>query len=967
MSELVNRTWTGLDGQLVFELSISRNPSDGVPSLARIRCKLVPQEEQVVAIHENRETPFNIRFRSGCYVHGYLQQRANVRIDGIDNTGVFADIRFGIAGQHDEGHFEGLMAACPSDGVQPWPPIDPDDPICPPGPTPEYPTEPGTLPIIADQPGELFKYVYVRRWPRVTDEDLQYGFIQYVASSPPSSSFYADLGAAARQDRYTAENLAVSFIDGDPPYQGEFVASLRSLAGPVREFPRLAEQLQRHSPDPHDWLARLDEQLEALLARYHEPASYFVSADYRATLDRIWQSYFALVVTLGYDWALLTDLAQSLWLAHVIDLGMTVNTDGKLAPAELAPELVVELANATVLLPASIFPLPPAAGVVGPLARASETGWIEPYAIGDLQLVRQRLVRYVAGEVARIENVMRGERKQISRRHTQRRVEVQESRASDEQVLQNDDADERTSLLEETRKMVAEKTVTNKYDKFQTSYGPPTQATLDGSWTRTTQPGTEPGLDEVTRFAREILNQTVNRISRKVSLLRASSTMNQVEDLVTSVIDNTSGRSNMRAVFRWLNKVYQAFVVNYGNRLMLEFLVRRPAARYIAQERSLTGLKLARPVPPAELGIYSFEDIQPSNYARLASYYDVTELEPPPLAQKFVTATLRGGEEKQIVVPPGYCAVNAFVGSVSTPPGLPTPMVLVGRQAFSAGAGSAALQAYGEDSTIPVSVMDIEPSLSPPSDPQVLVNVEVECAPTARAMDEWRIAIYREMMRSYRQQVAIYQDRAGAGTRAAPPRSPLANRQIEQRELKSACVRLLLERAAALTGGQASGLGSSPPSSSPPSPWIVNEPRYLQFLDEVLEWPEMAYSFHVGPDAELGPTPDDGASGTADDALFTSFLQADQARVLLPAQPGRVMAFLYFFASGMVWDGKDRLVPALDDDLALVNDLKHSALVERTEHEVGPSWEIVVPTSMQILDEWAATSLGLAADGREQT
>ena len=90
--------------------------------------------------------------------------------------------------------------------------------------------------------------------------------------------------------------------------------------------------------------------------------------------------------------------------------------------------------------------------------------------------------------------------------------------------MQNDAADERSNLQEESRKTVAEATETNQYNKFTSSYGPPTQATLDGSWSKTVQPGATPGLDDTTRFARDILNKTVNRISRSVSLTRSWAT-----------------------------------------------------------------------------------------------------------------------------------------------------------------------------------------------------------------------------------------------------------------------------------------------------------------------------------------------------------------------------------------------------------------------------------------------------------
>ncbi len=94
-----------------------------------------------------------------------------------------------------------------------------------------------------------------------------------------------------------------------------------------------------------------------------------------------------------------------------------------------------------------------------------------------------------------------------------------------------------------------------------------------------------------------------------------------------------------------------------------------------------------------------------------------------------MTATLRAGEDKLVAIPAGYCAVDAFASCLSAPPGLPPPQVMVGRQALTPGAAAAPLLPYGENVTIPISVQGIEFTLSPPPSAEVLVNVEVQCAP----------------------------------------------------------------------------------------------------------------------------------------------------------------------------------------------------------------------------------------------
>jgi hypothetical protein len=120
---MVMRQWAALDGCLVFRITMNRAPADGIPSVATVLCESGTSETQLVTITNVRPTrAFDFRFRSGCYVRGYLQQKTPVHIDGVTNTAIFADIRYGMKGQSDEHHFEGIMAACPIRGPIPPPP-----------------------------------------------------------------------------------------------------------------------------------------------------------------------------------------------------------------------------------------------------------------------------------------------------------------------------------------------------------------------------------------------------------------------------------------------------------------------------------------------------------------------------------------------------------------------------------------------------------------------------------------------------------------------------------------------------------------------------------------------------------------------------------------------------------------------------------------------------------------------------
>ena len=84
-------------------------------------------------------------------------------------------------------------------------------------------------------------------------------------------------------------------------------------------------------------------------------------------------------------------------------------------------------------------------------------------------------------------------------------------------------------------------------------------------------------------------------------------------------------------------------------------------------------------------------------------------------------------------------------------------------------------------------------------------------------------------------------------------------------------------------------------------------PTLQLWLDQALEWPELTYTLIDDPEAAPAPDPDD--------AGLTPFLQAAQARVLLPVAPGHENALLYFLATGMMWLGDDALVPTFQATL----------------------------------------------------
>lgn len=938
----VTTNWTALNGTLVFETTFAVDESSLPVVHAFVEGRRGEGKRVYVRPDPDRTTLHLGRPDSAdIWARAQLSRYSQVHIDGVSNTGVFADLYYSGGPGFDEQHFEGFIGLMPQDGPPdpcPCPDPDPDPDPCPdpdpyPEPDPHRDPDPAQPypPRIEGSSGELFPYVYVRKWPAISPEDLAHGFVQYVpvsAGSPPGDTFYDDLRALHAAGRAAMQDAALAFIDGARPYGGQFISSCARLAPAVAPLAKVETLAAAHAHDPQALRAALllcfgTADAGAMRAWLAAPATTLF-------LERVWSSYFALIIILGYDRALLAQLSRLLVSAHL--LGAAFASDSMPGACVLRA-----LRAASIVLPGAVFPLPP--DQTSPPAAAPDSGWIAPYAIGDLQMVRQRLVRHEPGDIAHIENVMRGERKETGRRRTQRELDYrrQENEQSDSQEHEASDGSD--ALLEETRQALTEKLVSNSYKDFQTKYGPPADATLSGSWTESTQQGANPGTDDVTRFARNILERSVSRIARKVGQLRASSTLDETEVRIGSTIDNSGGPGNLVAVYRWLNKVYEARVVHYGTRLMVEFMLRDPAAAFVREQQWIDGERSVPPLSLAENGIASFDALGPANYAALAALYEVSDVSPPPDDALLVSASLRGGQEQLVALAPGYCAVAAYVNTTG---GGAAPPVLVGRETFLPGDAASKPRSFGESGAIAVAV-GAAPLGSPPGDgTDVLVNVVIECRPGAAAQDAWRIQTYGALLAGYRRLLARFEAMPPGGNGTA--RAPQAERMIERRQLRRGCMALLFERQAALEG--------SAPLPGRPSVFSVNEAHYLQFFDDLFEWDEMSYRFHTRP-ALASVRPSRVNPGIANGAL-APFIEADAAMVLLPVRPARVMALLYFLSSGALWDGDNRLAPVSSGDLALVNDLKSAAGQPAVQpRPVGCPWELLVPTAMQVIDSGA--------------
>jgi len=851
-----------------------------------------------------------------------------------------------LKGSLKDGYSFTVSEKIPTSGQEPIEPIDPIEPVEPIDPIPPCPPEKPSksedaIEILVEmgEHHDLFPFVYMRTWPKISPEERQRRFVEYDYKNAPSDSLYKQLIAIKNDHPHEArlpmQKLASSFIS-EQKFTDQLIQNINDIKGDIKYFARLNSWLHQQA---HINFIQLKAKLEDVLKLdWINLKQYLKSPEYHQEKDRVWQNFFALTIILDYHPHILEEFTKILVMCNLLDRIIAVaehsNGGSENAIDDTSHNEILEAARASIILPQKLFPLPPASKGDSP-SKAEAKEWVEPYAIGDLQLVRQRLLRYELGEVAHIENVLKGERKETTQRKLNR---VNESVTNASEQLEETDTDiqgTRADILNETRKTLAKDTVTTTFNDFKATYGSPTTVTYTGSWSVGNAPE-NPYIENVTNFAKKITTRTANRIARYVNKVRTFSTLNEAEEIVIHAFDNTAIPSNVIGIYRWVNKIYKVHVVNYGHRLMIQFLLQNPAHPYITNLFQLKGISLEPPITPDKLNLKSYADITRVNYPQLATMYDI---QPPLIEVKIIPAAFKDAEPlnlKKISIPEGYIAHSACVAGVFS--GVTELTGFVGKETFTLtpSKNQTNITMNQEDSAIAISVM----CNTDQADKKYCVTIEVKCTLMPEKYEEWQIKTYNAILEAYRQQKAEYYERAGVGQTEIGSHNPLENRKIENNELKKGCTKQLLKQHLQLVGTSEDN--------------AIAQLRYIQFFEQAFEWDEMTYQFspplqQQESSEEFTATALNYYSGT--DSIFTNFLQAESARVLLPVRPDYTMLLLYYLSSGEIWPGENALTPTNEKYVSLVNELKILPKIDRECNHLSKPWEITIPTSMIMLQD----------------
>ncbi|KQY52619.1 hypothetical protein [Lysobacter sp. Root494] len=579
--------------------------------------------------------------------------------------------------------------------------------------------------------------------------------------------------------------------------------------------------------------------------------------------------------------------------------------------------------------------------------------------IGDLLMVKQTLKAYEMAEFAHVENVLAGEARVREHRRLNIREEIfvsEEERETEKE--RNLQSTERNEMQSE-----AEKTVKSQFEldaglQVSGSYGP----TI--SFSASLNVGFSTSSEETQRkavsYSREVTEKTSERVRERVKKEERRRMLEQVEELNRhSITNEPASNGHVRGIYRWLNKVYDAQILNYGQRMMFEFVVPEPAAYllYALVENPPKDNELVKPVAPAYYGApLKPSHLTRSNYLDFVAKYQVRNvLAPPPEFQHVATFDKQDkvqdgstfGRGTKVDVPAGYQAYGATVMSdyTFTEGKSHTFHVMVGGASFDCTTywGSAYKSLGNRYKELGIAY-HLHNAWS------FAIAVEVHCRLTSEGFAKWQQAAFDSIMEAYLVQKAQYEEAMAAlaiqqGVKILG-RNPLENRRIEREELKKLVLMMLMRNN---NIARNSILPGYEPNIDLQKACLNGS--WIRFFENAFEWNNLMYVLYPyfwGRKARWISA----LHFTDPDPEFAAFLKAGAGRIQVPVRPGFEKAIAYFCQFGVIWEGNDP--PLRDDDLyvPIVDEIAENLgkLDEGVPYpEDAQPWDVRIPTSLVLV------------------
>lgn len=714
-----------------------------------------------------------------------------------------------------------------------------------------------------------------------------------------------------------------------------FVAEASTLPF-APQLNELADQLSS-LPDPTD-IHTIDGAIEQTLGQ--SASQMMANQEFQNAADALGDSVVAAMLTPQAHIATLDDHVLFLRLFALVSR-VSAEDSSLVGPGAIATAL-----EAPVALPTTIFPV--------------DKTMIHPVGVADDWVVRQHIARYELGEIASIENILMGEIRKHTTKHTlaTEQTLVLETEKTTETVKELQTTD-RFDLKSEVESTLKEDTsvkggISVKYDSSPWTVTANVDASYQRSKTDSSKLATEQAKDVVQRASTKVTERMLQQQTTKVT--------ESTEEDDDHSFDNAQGTDNVTGIYQWVNKVYRVQTFDLGTRVIFDIMVPEPAALLwdLKSHPQTTDDLKAPPAFTAKPGELTLDSI-----GQYLSDYSVTGLPEPPADHITVSGAYSDINKSDdananlvksdvLQIPPGYAAKQATVlaeyNYKDSPPPNSGLHVMVGGSSVpivDQGANPTTVLLGDEELTLPVAIETFKVK-------DYSLSIDVGCARTAERLSAWQLQAHDAITQAYLQRVKDYQEKLGA--RALQPAAadgvkgtnPDLNRETERIELKREAIGLLAGPTINLLNFNGLNEETTSPLYPRPNPDRAEaEGRIARFFEQALEWENMNYFFYPYYWGRKD-TWYQRAQVTDDDPLFADFLRAGQARLVVPVRHGFEFDMRYFVRSGgQIWGGAPHPHIHDPDYLPIAKEIEEAQNPE--VGTAGESWEVTVPTNQVYL------------------
>lgn len=616
---------------------------------------------------------------------------------------------------------------------------------------------------------------------------------------------------------------------------------------------------------------------------------------------------------------------------------------------------------------------------------------IQYLGVADYRRVEQELACYTLGEVSHIENIHAREFKERTSRNLtaiQRETEFEEEQFSErrsdtESTDKSEMSSEATSALQEAIAHTVNANASFGYT------GKRINANASVGYTFNTNTSKEESNSQALNFAKEVTQKIEERITQKRLAKRKSTFTQEFEQINKHGFDNREGDDHVVAIYSWLNKIFRNYIVNYGKRMMYEFIVPEPGKQFIrsqVHEAKQEAFDAKKPVSLRKRGIKSSKDINRKNYLKLASRYGVT-VEAPPSSEISISRSfaeridfVEDGEPPDpdytyfdyansytpIEIPEGYWATSALIRSRRlTVPYNQIHFVIGDMHFYEDGTDITYNDRKSFDSPLKYSV---PVAVSTRNVTAFDFSVTIRCKASRNLMPQWKLNTYNQLKAAYQEKLAIYQAKKEAFENENDS-EPDLNPRMKQEFMKTELKRLCMEMIAAPFSIQLSGNHYKKSSKNRFQkirlrPELERHAQIVKFFNQAFEWELLSVVFYPYFHGPKKTWIEKMQMEATKQAVFESFLKSGMARVVLSVTPGFEAAVTYFMQTGEVYLGNDVLVSSDDLYVSIVDELRDPG----QEAEIEETWTSLVPTNLTILQERSAAldAEGLPCDALQE-